>query len=180
MSNPPSSYKQRTLLLIGIATLVKLLLCPLVELNNDEVYYFTYAQHLQWNYFDHPPMVGVFIRFFTAGCILHHEFFVRLPAVVAAAICTWTVFHIGKLLQDDYTGWLAACLFTASFYAGVIAGMLILPDTPQLIFWLLSVYVILYIAKNKPTGWALNKRLLLLGVTIGLCILSKVHGVFLW
>jgi hypothetical protein len=170
----------RTLLLIAVATLVKLLLCPLVELNNDEVYYYTYARHLQWNYFDHPPMIGVLIRFFTAGGAWRHEFFVRLPAVLAAAACTWIVFRIGRLLHDDYTGWLAACLFTASFYASIIAGMIILPDTPQLVFWLLSVYVILYIIQHNPQGWHLNGRLLLLGILIGGCILSKVHGVFLW
>jgi hypothetical protein len=180
MNKIPSNSGSRTILLIGIAVLVKLLLCPLVELNNDEVYYYTYAQHLQWNYFDHPPMVGVLIRLFTAGCHLPHEFFIRLGAVVAGAICTWTMFRTGRLLQDDHTGWLAACLFTASFYASIIAGMLILPDTPQLVFWLMSVYVMLYIVKNKPAGKELNGRLLLLGVLIGLSILSKVHAVFLW
>lgn len=180
MSNAQPSPASRTILLIGITVLVKLFLCPLVELNNDEVYYYTYAQHLQWNYFDHPPMVGVFIRFFTAGCHLPYELFIRLGAVVGAAICTWTMFRIGCLLQDDYTGWLAACLFTASFYANIIAGMIILPDAPQLIFWLLSVYVILYIVKNKPGGKALNGRLLLLGALIGLSMLSKIHAAFLW
>lgn len=180
MSNPPLSFEKRTLLLIGIAALVKLSLCGLVELNNDEVYYYTYAQHLQWNYFDHPPMVGLFIRFFTAGCTLNHEFFIRLGSVIAAAICTWIIFHIGKLLKDAYTGWLTACLFTASFYASVIAGMLILPDTPQLIFWLISVYLIVNIVKNNPAGRVLNRQLLALGILIGLCMLSKIHGVFLW
>lgn len=180
MKKPYLHFEKRTLLLIGITALLKLLLCGLVELNNDEVYYYTYAQHLQWNYFDHPPMVALWIRFFTAGCLLNHEFFIRLGAVVAAAVCTWIMFQIGKLLKDAYTGWLAACLFTASFYASVIAGMLILPDTPQVIFWLLSVYLILDIVKNKPAGWALNSRLLATGVFIGLCMLSKIHGVFLW
>src|SRR5262245_52918000 len=164
MSISAISFEKRTLLLIGITALLKLLLCGLVELNNDEVYYYTYAQHLQWNYFDHPPMVALFLRFFTAGGLLTHEFFIRFGSVVAAAICTWIVFHIGKLLKDGYIGWLAACLFTASFYANVIAGMLILPDTPQLVCWLLSVYVILDIVKNKRAGWVLNSRLLATGV----------------
>jgi 4-amino-4-deoxy-L-arabinose transferase-like glycosyltransferase len=180
MKNPPLSFEKRTLLLIGIATLIRLFLSGIVELNNDEVYYYTYAQHLQWNYFDHPPMVGLFIRFFTAGCNLNHEFFIRLPAVLAAAVCTWIIFNIGKLLQDAYTGWLAACLFTASFYASVITGLLILPDSAQLIFWLLSVYFILKIVKGNTNKRALNIWLLATGFFIGLCVLSKVHGVFLW
>ena len=180
MKNQPLSFEKRTLLLIAVGTFIRLFFSGIVELNNDEVYYYTYAQHLQWNYFDHPPMVALFIRFFTAGCNLSHEFFIRMPAVFAVAVCTWILFNIGKLLQDAYTGWLAACLFTASFYASVITGVIILPDSPQLIFWMLSVYCMLSIVKEQHTKRALNIRLLAIGFLIGLCMLSKIHGAFLW
>jgi len=50
-----------------------------LELGNDEVYYQTYAQHLQWNYFDHPPMVALLIRLSTINLFFHNEFFVPLP-----------------------------------------------------------------------------------------------------
>ncbi len=180
MNNLSPNYKKYTLYLIAAAALLKLLLCGMVELNNDEAYYWTYAKQLQWNYFDHPPMVALCIRFFTGNLHLHHEFFLRLPAVLASAACTWIVFQIGKLLQDEYTGWIAACLLTASFYAGIIAGLLILPDTPQLFFWLLSVYILLDITQKQQPAYRLNIKLLLAGLLIGCCILSKVHGIFLW
>ena len=176
MNSRSSEYKKSTVLLICIATLVRLLLSGFVELNNDEAYYCTYAAHLQWNYFDHPPMIALCIRFFTAGLSLHHEFFVRLAAVISAAIGTWIIFRIGSLLKDEYTGWLAACLFTASFYSSVIAGTLMLPDSPQLVFWLLGVYLMLHIIRSPRN----NISFLLLGVVLGLCVLSKVHGVFCW
>lgn len=172
-------YRKKVILLIVITTAIRLLLSSLVELNNDEVYYWTYAKHLQWNYFDHPPMVAACIRFFTAGLRWNHEFFIRLTSVVASAIGTWLIFLTGRKLKDAYTGWIAACLFTASFYSSVIAGLLILPDSPQLVFWLLSVYLMVDIVKSE-SATAVSKRLLLLGVVSGFCILSKVHGAFCW
>src|SRR5207249_11087098 len=84
----PLNYRKFTLVLIAISSIIKLVFASAVELNNDEVYYWGYATHLQWNYFDHPPMVAVFIRFFTANLTLNNEAFIRLPAIFSSAICT--------------------------------------------------------------------------------------------
>ena len=64
--------------LIGIATLVRIIAAVTVDLGNDEVYYLTYAQHLQWNYFDHPPMVALLIRLTTFNLHFNTEFFIRI------------------------------------------------------------------------------------------------------
>ncbi|WP_127132920.1 ArnT family glycosyltransferase [Pseudoflavitalea rhizosphaerae] len=176
---PPSDHKRNTVLLIIISSIIRLLLSGIVELNNDEVYYWTYAKALQWNYFDHPPMVGVCIRFFTAGLHWNHEFFIRLASVMGAAISTWLIYLSGRSLKNELTGWIAACLFTASFYSSVIAGLLILPDSPQMVFWMLSVYLMIRITGSK-SGSFINVSLILLGISIGLCTLSKVHGIFCW
>lgn len=174
-----SDYKKNTIILIVLSTVVRLILGGMVELNNDEVYYWTYAKELQWNYFDHPPMVAVCIRFFTAGLQLNQELFIRLASITGAAISTWLIFLSGKTLKNERTGWIAAALFTGSFYSSVIAGMLILPDSPQMVFWMLSVYLMLRITHTQSKR-TINLLLLLLGVSIGLCILSKVHGIFCW
>ncbi|HJU46039.1 MAG TPA: glycosyltransferase family 39 protein, partial [Chitinophagaceae bacterium] len=179
MNSQPLEYKKRVIILIAAATFIRLLLSGIVELNNDEAHYWTYAKYLQWNYFDHPPMIAVCIRFFTAGLQWDHEFFIRLASVTGAALCTWLMFLIGRKLKDDHTGWIAACLFTGSFYSSVIAGLLILPDSPQLVFWLLSVYLMIVIVSSNDAT-LINLRLLLLGIVTGFCILSKVHGVFCW
>jgi hypothetical protein len=51
------SYTKPVLYLIGINIIIKLMLAPLLELGNDEVYYWTYLLRPDWNFFDHPPMV---------------------------------------------------------------------------------------------------------------------------
>lgn len=180
MNRRQLNYKEKTIVLILAATAVRLLLSSTVALNNDEVYYWAYAKHLQWNYFDHPPMVAICIRFFTAGLQFHNELFVRLSAIVASGICTWLIFLTGRHLKDARTGWIIACLFTASFYSSIIAGTLILPDSPQLVFWLWSVYMMVKIIREQPESRIINRQLLLMGAIIGFCMLSKVHGIFCW
>lgn len=150
------------------------------ELSNDEVYYWTYPQYLQWNYFDHPPVIAIMIRLFTGNLLWQQEFFIRLGSVICAAINTWQVFRLGTRIKDEHTGWIAACLFTASLYASVLAGLMILPDAPQMVCWLWALQLMLKIFKSNTTSYKRNRRLLLLGIAIGLCIMSKVHGVFLW
>ncbi len=173
-------HRRNTILLILVASLTRLILAHSVELSNDEVYYRLYADHLQWNYFDHPPMVAVFIRLFTCNLYFDNELFIRLGAVCSSALCTWLMFLIGRQLRNERTGFIAACLYTACFYSSVIAGLMILPDSSQLIFWLLSVLMMLHIIEKHLRNEKVVFEWFGLGVFSGLCILSKVHGIFLW
>jgi 4-amino-4-deoxy-L-arabinose transferase-like glycosyltransferase len=171
-------FRKNVLLLIAISTLVRCCIALFLEFGNDEVYYWTYAQHLAWNYFDHPPMVALLIRFTTINLHFQYEFFVRLGPILCAAFNTWLIFLIGSKIKDEKTGWYASLLYFSSFYCSVIAGTFILPDSPQLLFWVWSIYLMtLIIDENNRNR---NGNLLWLGVSIGLCIMSKVHGIFLW
>src|SRR6185312_5993600 len=111
------------------------------ELDNDEAYYFTYALHLQWNYFDHPPGVAILIRLSTLNLFFTGELFVRLGAIICAASGTWLSYCIGKLIRNERTGFYAAVLYNTSIYSGIIAGVFILPDSPQIVFWLAALLV---------------------------------------
>lgn len=175
-----SNYSRYTIKLIILSSIIRLLLAGIVELNNDEVYYWSYAQHLQWNYFDHPPMIALVIRCFTFNLLFHNELFIRLGAIICCALSTWVMFKIGGILKDGQTGWICSCIYTASFYGSVIAGLLILPDSPQVLFWLMSVYTMLSLVNEKEFNRRDNMRLLVLGILIGFCILCKIHGIFLW
>lgn len=166
--------------LIGIATLVRIGIAFCLNLGNDEVYYLTYAQHLQWNYFDHPPMVALLIRLTTLNLYFTNDIFVRLGAIVFAAWNTYLVFAITKQIKNEKAGYLAALLFTASLYSSIIAGVFILPDSPQLFFWLLAVSILLKIVTTTENNRLLNFQLISFGILSGLCIMSKIHGVFLW
>src|SRR5258706_5368501 len=161
--------------LVVIAFVVKCVLAGITELNNDEVYYRLYALKLQWNYFDHPPMIAVMLKLFTANLFFQNEFFLRLGILVCSVVSTWLVYCIGRRISDEQSGLLAAFLFITSPYCSVIAGLLLIPDGPQLVWWLWSVLLMLKITDPGPgplqtspkgggfSGPRTNRRLLLLG-----------------
>ncbi len=171
------SLKNKVVLLIAVTAVIRLIVAASLELGNDEVYYWTYSQHLQWNYFDHPPMVAIWIRFFTANLIWQqYELFVRLGSIAGCAACTWMMYLIGKEIHSEKAGWFAACLYNASIYASIIAGLFILPDSPQMVFWCACLLLIVKLCadEKKWLYW------ILFSISAGLCIMSKVHGIFIW
>ena len=172
--------KNKLYWLIAVATLIRIMVAICIDLGNDEVYYVTYAQHLQWNYFDHPPMVALLIRLTTLNLLFTNEFFIRLGPIVLAAVNTFLVYKITSQIKNDKAGFIAAVLFSSSIYASVIAGLFILPDAPQLFFWIAALYFLIQIIYSPENGAKFKRNILLFGVLAGLCIMSKIHGVFLW
>ncbi len=168
--------KNKLYILIAASTIIRILIACSLELGIDESYYETYALHLQWSYFDHPPIVALLIRATTLNGFFSSELFLRLGPILCAAVNTYLIYKIVKQMAGERSGWFAACLFTFSFYSSIIAGVFILPDAPQLFFWLLSIWYMVLIMEGNPSGgnW------ILLGLAAGCCIMSKVHGVFLW
>ncbi|MDP9042450.1 MAG: glycosyltransferase family 39 protein, partial [Bacteroidota bacterium] len=174
------NYQRKTFLLIAASTVLRLIFASSLELSNPEVYYWVYSLKLQWNYFDHPPMVAWLIRLTTANLLLHNEVFVRLGAIVSSALCTWLIFKIGTLLYDLRAGWFAALLYTSSIYGSIAAGTFILPDSPQMVFWFSAILILLKISRVTVEDRKYNFLWCLFGIATGLCIMSKVHGIFIW
>ncbi|GAB2837289.1 ArnT family glycosyltransferase [Ferruginibacter profundus] len=173
-------YKKKTLLLIAIATLIRCITASCIELGNDEVYYRMYAQYLQWNYFDHPPMVGWLIRFTTLNLFFDTELLIRFGAIASAAITTWLLFLCARKLTNAYAGFLAAAIYTATIYGSIIAGTFILPDSPQMVCWAAGLYLLIDIAKYTAVNRTKKRKLLLFGIVCGLGMLCKIHTSFLW
>lgn len=173
-------FQKKLAWLIGLSSLLRLILAFAVELGNDEVYYWTYALYPDLSHFDHPPMVGFFIQLFSFNLLFDSEVFIRLSSIVFAGINTWIFFQIGKQIKNELSGWYAALLYTASFYTSIIAGVFILPDTPQVFFWLISLYLMLDILPDKDLVSSSKRKMLLLGFVIGLGMLSKYTSVYLW
>ena len=167
-------------ILIGISTIIRAILASNLDLGNDEVYYWTYALYPDWSHFDHPPMVGFTIQFFSFNLLFDSEFFIRLGAIVFGSVNTFIIFKIGQRIKDDLTGIYAAILYNTSIYSFIIAGTFILPDSPQLFFWLLSIYFALGAITSTEITKENKKNLLLAGLFIGLGMLSKYTTIFIW
>ncbi|MFP5041553.1 ArnT family glycosyltransferase [Parasediminibacterium sp. JCM 36343] len=172
------NYKKHLLLLTIIAAAIKIIVACLVELGNDEVYYWTYALQPDYNHFDHPPMVGLLIRLTSLNLHWASGLSLRLGAIIGCGISTYFIFQTGKLIANEKTAWYTALVYNCSVYSGFIAGMFILPDSPQMPFWTGALYLmaqIIVLQKDKQLSYWLG-----LGLTIGLACLCKVHGLYLW
>ena len=174
--NPQPDYKKYTLWLIAFFFVFRCLLAAVLELGNDEAYYWLYTQKLQWNYFDHPPMVALLVKLFTFNSLLdQYPFFLRLGSIVGCAISAWFLFKAVSILHSQRAGFFAAALYNASFYAGVTAGLYVMPDSPQMIFWTFCFWMLARISVDD-NNW---KTWIFFGIGAGLCIMSKIHGIFI-
>ncbi len=172
--------KRQVIWLIVIATSVRLFLASQLELANDEVYYWTYALYPDLSHFDHPPMVGFLAQLFTFNLFLADDFFLRLGSIILAACSTWLIFLIGRKVKNELAGLYAAFLYTSSIYCSIISGFSLIPDAPQVFFWLLSLNTAIEVLPTEEITNAHRRGMLLIGLLAGLAMLSKYHSVFIW
>lgn len=177
MQETVSTYNKKVLILVAAVGVIRLILAFTVQLGNDESYYWLYSQHLKLNYFDHPPMIALWIRISTLNLWLqNYAGIIRLSSVISCCIATWLMYKCVSFISNERAGFFAACLYNASFYAGITAGIFVMPDSPQMIFWTWCLLLIARILHNEKN----HHNWILFGISSGLCIMSKVHGVFIW
>ncbi len=144
-----------------------LLQAGLTELMDDEAYYWVYSRHLDWGYFDHPPMIALLIK---AGyAIFHNELGVRLLMVVINVLTlaiTW------ELLPQRHNR--IFYLVLGAMGAMQIGGMLAVPDVPLIFF--ATLYLWVYRRFLEQQNW---RNTLLLGLSMALMFYSKYHGILL-
>jgi 4-amino-4-deoxy-L-arabinose transferase-like glycosyltransferase len=172
--------KKKLFILIAAATAIRLFIAATLEFSVDEVYYWTYALYPDWSHFDHPPMVGWVIQLFSLNLFFESELAVRLGAIVFSIFNTLIIYEIGKMVKNPLAGLYAAFLLNASVYCSVLAGSFILPDSPQLLFWLLSLRYLIMALPSRNITSKISRKFLLASLFVGLAIIAKYHGVFIW
>jgi Dolichyl-phosphate-mannose-protein mannosyltransferase len=172
--------KKQVFWLIAAATVIRLFLASQVELANDEVYYWTYALYPDLSHFDHPPMVGFLAQLSTLNLFFTDDFFLRLGSIVLGAASTWIIYQIAKKVKDELAGLYAAILYTSSIYCSIISGFSLIPDAPQVFFWLACLYLSIKILPAEKIDSSHRVKMIGIGVLAGLAMLSKYHSVFIW
>lgn len=159
-------WVKRSLALVTGFTLFRVFLMGLSGLGDSESYYWTWSRHLDWSYFDHPPVVAYLIRFSTAigG---DSAFVTRLPAAILFVGICFFMYRIAVQLFDEKTGFWALMIFNLCPLFSV-AGLQIVPDIPAVFFWSVFVYLVILILKeDRPMLWYP------VGAVVGLGLLSK-------
>jgi hypothetical protein len=140
-----------------------------LELHADEAYYWLYSRFLDWGYFDHPPMVALFIRF--GDSIMHNELGLRMLTIVASTASLYILWLILKHYgaSAKLFAIVIACMFMCHMY-----GFTTTPDAP--LFFFAVVFYYFYRKYLEHDSWGLA---LILGLVIACLLYSKYHAVLL-
>ena len=148
---------------------VKLLLAWLVPLSGDEAYFVLWANHLDFGYYDHPPMVGWFLHLMLY--LGQAEVILRLPSILTSILIGIGIYRLLKPLDENRAA-LIAILFLVSPIN--ILNVLVTTDTPLILFAFFSMAALFKALQQNKLGWyALS------GVFFGLAFLSKYFAVLL-
>jgi len=164
--------QRTTLLVVGALTLWRLYLSATLQLHPDEAYYWLWSRQLDPSYYDHPPLVAVFIRLTTP--LSPSELWVRLSGtlvVLALSALIW------RLALQFWRSEPVAAASVIAFNAYPLSGlglMAVTPDVPLFLFWFLAVYLYAQIVRTgRAALWYA------LGLAFGLALLSKYTAVLL-
>ncbi|MFO1077157.1 MAG: glycosyltransferase family 39 protein [Planctomycetota bacterium] len=169
----PSAHPRLTERTALIASaLLGLWLCLAMPVFSQESYYWSYAQHPDLSYFDHPPMVAWLIwlgtQVFGDGA---------LGIRICTLLCGFTVTFAGLSLLRTFgaeprarVAWIVLG-FGAPMYA--VLRFLANPDPPLAAFWALAM-LCLWRAREGGIGWWV-----LAGLAAGLGLDSKYNAAFL-
>ena len=168
----PSSRRSLLLLVVAL-TAVRLAAAGHIHLTEDESYYRLWAQHLQFGYLDHPPMIAWWIR---AGETLFGDtpLGVRVAAVLASGVSSWLIGELARTLgADGRTAFRAALWYNATLTIG-LGGMLSTPDAPASLFWAVTLWALARFWRTRRAVWWLAA-----GLAAGLGVMSKYSALFL-
>ncbi len=170
------SERKALVLLIGILTGLRIIFARAVGPGNDEAYHGLLALHLDWSYFDHPPMMATVAR---AGRVVLGNragiWPMRMGFIGMAAGATWSMALLTQRFYGARAALIAACALNATAYFGVASPTFVLPDGPLVFFWLLAMNAFANVLERPDR----SARWVVLGLAWGGALLSKYHGLFL-
>jgi 4-amino-4-deoxy-L-arabinose transferase-like glycosyltransferase len=167
--------------ILGLAILVAVLrvlylafLCPL-ELVGDEAQYWDWARHLDWCYYSKGPGVAwsIAASTFFFG---HHEWAVRLPAVLAALLTMLVLYRFTRTISQGnaLAAWYTALLFLLTpVYFGI--GFLMTIDGPYIACWTLALYAGYHALNALENKRSSLPAWLALGLALGAGEIGRAH-----
>lgn len=148
------------------AVLLRLAYMASVDLFPEEAYYWNYAQHLDFGYLDHPPMVAWLIRAGTA-VFGNSAFGVRSGTLVCMAVASLFVYRSTREMYGR-PGALVALVLMQVLPAYFLAGLFMTPDTPLVAAWAAALYYLqrALLGGHERAWWGA-------GVALGLGLVCK-------
>lgn len=153
------------------------------QLFGDEAFYWLEGQNLSWSYSEVPGWTPWTLAFMD-WLLPQHQFFVRIPNLLAALSIPWLGILISQVLNAERTNcWLVGLLLMALPILGV-AGTLAVPDVWLVFFSLLAVWVLLQaISSNHSYLFIILGLVLALGINVHLrfwLLILLTSGAVFW
>lgn len=137
----------------------------------EEAYYWNYAQHLDFGYLDHPPMVAVLIKLSTL-ILGVSEIAIRIPALLCWMGMAWFSFKLTQLIHRGAGQYTVLLLSILPYFC--MQSLVMTPDMPLLVCWAAALYYSYRsLVLNKSHAWYA------IGLWLGLGMLSKYTIVLL-
>lgn len=155
--------------LAGI-TVFRLLYAIILPIAPQEAYYWDYSRHPALSYFDHPPMAAYMIKLTTL--FGDSNFSIHLAAILFSILMSFAIYRLASLLFNEKTAfWSVVAVNLTFIYA--LGGLIITPDNPMILFWLLTMIACFRIAEGGGFRWWI-----LLGIFLGAGLLGKYTMAF--
>ena len=166
------TFPKLFLLLLFAWGCLNVLQAILTEIENDEAYYWMYSRFLDWGYFDHPPMIALFVK--TGSLLFKGELGVRFVTIIAQLI---TLCLVWKLIDEKSPENKKILLFfglAGSVVMFQVYGFIATPDSPLLLCTALFLLAYRHFLKKENI-----QSSLLLSLTMAALVYSKYHGALL-
>jgi Dolichyl-phosphate-mannose-protein mannosyltransferase len=166
-----SEQQRRIYILLAVVLLINIIQAVFTVLGDDESYYWMYAQHPAFGYFDHPPMVAWMI---SAGTwITDTALGVRLFGVLSG---TGALLLLWKTIDEHHRTSFFSVFLLAALSAPLLHfyGFIMTPDAPLIFFTAAFFFVWKQFLKKNSIAVSL-----LLGLVMAGLLYSKFHGVLI-
>lgn len=163
------NYRHLYLWFLLIWFVVNILQALFTGLAHDEAYYWMYSRNIEWGFFDHPPMIALFIKL--GYTLFPNELGVRFFSAICGTLVLYFVFQILKKDLKSIS-LLFVLLLTMIIVQSHIAGFLAIPDLPLVFF--AALFFLLYKKYLVKDSWWLA---IILGLVSVAMLYSKYHGI---
>ena len=155
-----------TIILLSILNIIQ---GSYTELLPDEAYYWVYSQYMNWGFFDHPPLVAVWVTI--SDFLFTEELGVRFFSAISFSLMMYLVWVTIDHPSKNKYSWLFLLLFLSTALLNVY-GFITTPDTPLLFFFSLFLWAYkLYLTKKNTLVY------FILSIAITGMMYSKYQGV---
>lgn len=151
---------------------IRLLIVFTMGIMPQDAYYYLYSEHLDFSYFDHPPMVAYMLRLFSL--ILGKSVVaIKLTDFIVTLLSLFAFYRLANYFLSEKQAFRASLFYGTTLLLSVLS-INTTPDVPLMLFWTISlIFCYKALFEKKLIYWILT------GLFIGLSFISKYTGLFL-